>query len=77
MSRKKDFSDYCPAEKVCIFLAMRHCEKCTGKSNVGKKSGKGLIAKISANYLYQGSCHETPLYDHVLGNKRDSDKDEV
>ncbi len=35
------------------FFAMRYCEKCTGKSNVGKKSRKGLTAKISANYLYQ------------------------
>jgi hypothetical protein len=25
----------------------------------------------------KGSCYETPLYDHVLGDKRDSDKDEV
>jgi hypothetical protein len=23
----------------------------------------------------KGSCYETPLYDHVLGNKRDGDKD--
>jgi hypothetical protein len=50
---KKDFSDYCTAEKVCIFLAIRDCENYTGKSNVGKKSRKGLIAKISANNLYQ------------------------
>ncbi len=25
----------------------------------------------------KGSCLETPLYDHVLGDKRDSDKDKV
>jgi hypothetical protein len=50
---KKDFSDYCLAEKICIFLAKRDCEKCTGKSNVRKKGRKGLIAKISANNLYQ------------------------
>jgi hypothetical protein len=25
----------------------------------------------------EGSCLETPLYDQVLGDKRDSDKDEV
>jgi hypothetical protein len=36
-----------------IFLAIRDCEKCTGKSNAGKKSRKGLLAKISANSLYQ------------------------
>jgi hypothetical protein len=40
--REKDFSDYCPAEKGA-----------TGESNTGKKSRKGLIAKISANNLYQ------------------------
>jgi hypothetical protein len=48
-----------------------------GKSNAGKKSRKGLIAKISAIIYIEGSCYETPLYDHVLGDKRDSDKDEV
>ncbi len=25
----------------------------------------------------KGSCYETPLYDHVLGDKRDSDKDDA
>jgi hypothetical protein len=40
-------------KKVCIFSAIRDCEKCTGKSNAGKKSRKGLTAKISANNLYQ------------------------
>jgi hypothetical protein len=25
----------------------------------------------------KGSCYETPLYDHVLGDRRDGDKDEV
>jgi hypothetical protein len=42
-----------------------------------KKSRKGLIAKINAIICVKGSCYETLLYDHVLGNKRDSDKDEV
>ncbi len=50
---KEREKDYCLAEKVCIFSAMRYCEKCMGKSNVGKKSGKGLIAKSCANDLYQ------------------------
>ncbi len=40
-------------KKNAFFLAMRYCEKCTGKSNAGQKSRKGLIAKISANNLYQ------------------------
>jgi hypothetical protein len=42
--REKDFSDYCPAKKGCIFSAMRYCVKCAGKSNAGRKSRKGLIA---------------------------------
>jgi hypothetical protein len=43
-----------------------------------KKSRKGLIAKKFVPIIYvKGSCYETPLYDHVLGDKRDSDKDEV
>ncbi len=25
----------------------------------------------------KGSCYETPLYDHVVGDKQDSDKDEI
>jgi len=42
---EKDFSDYCPAEKVCIFLAIRYCEKCTGKSNAGKEKQKRVNCK--------------------------------
>jgi hypothetical protein len=61
--------------KSMHFSAIRYCKKCTGKSNAEKKSRKGLIAKISANNLCQRN--ETPLYDHVLGDKRDSDKDKV
>jgi hypothetical protein len=39
----------------------------------GKKSG--LIAKLMPIICVKGSCFETPLYDHVTGNKQDSDKD--
>ncbi len=42
-----------------------------------KKSRKGLIAKLVPIICVKGSCYETPLYDHVLGDKRDSDKEEV
>ncbi len=38
-----------------------------------KKSRKGLVPII----YVKGSCYETSLYDHVLGDKRDGDKDEV
>jgi hypothetical protein len=37
---EKGFSNYCPAEKACIFSAIRYCEKCTGKSNSGKEKQK-------------------------------------
>jgi hypothetical protein len=52
-SRRRDFSDYCPAEKACIFLAVRYCEKCMGKSNAGKEKQKKVNAKINANNLCQ------------------------
>jgi hypothetical protein len=46
-----------------------------GKRAIPGKKRNGLFAKINANNLVKGSCFETPLYDHVPGNKRDSDKD--
>jgi hypothetical protein len=49
-SAGKRISQILVRQKKC---AIRYCEKCTGKSNVGKKSGKGVIAKISGNNLYQ------------------------
>ncbi len=42
-----------------------------------KESKKGLIAKLMPIIYVKGSCFETPLYDHVPGNKRDGDKDRV
>jgi hypothetical protein len=51
--RGKGFFRLLSGRKSVHFLAMRYCEKCTGKSNAGKKSRKGLIAKISENDLYQ------------------------
>jgi hypothetical protein len=50
---EKGFSDYCPAEKACIFAAIRYCKKCTEKSNAGKKGRKGLISKINATNFCQ------------------------
>jgi hypothetical protein len=51
--REKGFLRLLSGRKSVHFFAIRFCEKCTGGSNVGKKSRKGLIAKISANDLYQ------------------------
>jgi hypothetical protein len=36
-----------------------------------------IFSALLALIYVKGSCYETPLYDHVLGNKRDSEKDEV
>jgi hypothetical protein len=51
----KRISQIIVRQKKCafFFFGMRYCEKCTGMSNAGKKSRKGLIAKISANRLCQ------------------------
>ncbi len=70
-SGKKRFLGLLSGRKEHAFFGKRYCEKCTGKSNARKEKQKGLIAKINANIIYvKGSCFETPLYDHVLGDKR-------
>jgi hypothetical protein len=33
------------------------------------------MQKLMPIIYVKGSCFETPLYDHVPGNKRDGDKD--
>jgi hypothetical protein len=38
---KKDFSDYCSAEKACIFSAIRYCGKMYGKAMPKIKAEKG------------------------------------
>jgi hypothetical protein len=52
-SGKRDFLDYCPAEKSMHFFGKGNCEKCAGKSNTEKEKQKGLIAKIYASNLCQ------------------------
>jgi hypothetical protein len=42
-----------------------------------RKAEKGYLQKLVPIVYTKGSCYETPLYDHVLGDKQDSDKDEV
>jgi hypothetical protein len=50
----KRISQIIVRQKKCVFFWLKGiAKKCTGKSNVRKKSRKGLIAKISANNLYQ------------------------
>jgi hypothetical protein len=42
-----------------------------------RKAKKGSLQKLVPIIYVKGSCYKTPLYDHVLGNKWDSDNDEV
>jgi hypothetical protein len=42
-----------------------------------RKAEKGYLQKLMSIICIKGSCYETPLYDHVLGDKQDSDKDKV
>jgi hypothetical protein len=52
--REKGFLRLLSGRKSVHFFGDKVLRKCTGKSNAGKKkSRKGLIAKISANNLYQ------------------------
>ncbi len=68
--------DHCLAEKECAFFRQGILRKMYRKEATrGKESKKGLIAKLMQIMCVKGSCFETPLYDHELGNKRDGDKD--
>ncbi len=70
--------DYCLAEKECAFFSARDVAKnVRERSNEGKGKQEGLIAKLMSIICVKGSCFETPLYDHVPGNKLDGDKDRV
>jgi hypothetical protein len=76
--REKDFSDYCPAEKSVHFFGNEVLRKMYGKEQCRNERQKRVnCAKLLAIIYIKGNCYETPLYDHVLGDKRDSDKDKV
>ncbi len=79
--REKDFSDYCPAEKRVHFFGKEVLHKMYGNKQCRKKKKKKLrrvnCADLMLIIYIKGSCYETPLYDHVLGNKRNGDKNEV
>jgi hypothetical protein len=62
---------------VCIFSARDVAKNLGEKRNERKGKQKGLIAKLMPVICVKESCFETPLYDHVPGNKRDGDKDRV
>jgi hypothetical protein len=42
-----------------------------------REAEKVNCLKLVPIIYIEGSCYETPLYDHVLGDKWDSDKDKV
>jgi hypothetical protein len=52
-SGKRDFLDYCPAEKSMHFSAKDIAKNIREETIPGKESKKGLIAKINANSLCQ------------------------
>jgi hypothetical protein len=72
---KRDFLDYCLAEKSMHFLAKGVAKNVRERAMPGKEGRKGLIAKINANNLCQRKLFWNN--DHVLGDKRHGDKDEV
>ena len=76
--REKDFSDYCPAEKRMHFFSNEVLRKMCGKEQCRKKKRKRVnCIKLMLIIYIKGSCYETPLYDHVLVDKWDGDKDKV
>ncbi len=65
-------------KKVCIFFGNKVLRKMYGKEQCRKEKQKRVnCIKLVPIIYIKGSCYETPLYDHVLGDKRDGDKDEV
>jgi hypothetical protein len=58
-------------KRVCIFSAKDVAKNVRERSNEEKEKQEGLIAKLNASNLCQRKFFETPLYDHVPGNKRD------
>ena len=76
--REKNFSDYCPAEKRVHFFGKEVLPKMCGKELCRKKKQKRVnCVKLMLIIYIKRSCYETPLYGHVLGNKRNGDKNEV
>ncbi len=76
--REKDFSDYCPAKRRVHFFGDEVLRKMCGKEQCRKKKQKWVkCVKLMLIIYIKGSCYETPLYGHVLGNKQNGDKIEV
>ncbi len=71
----KGFLRLFSGRKRVLFFGKKYCVKMYGKEQYRKKDGKGLQKLMPIVYIK--GRYETPLYDHVLGDKRDSDKDEV
>ncbi len=65
-------------KKEGAFFWQEVLRKMYGKEQCRKERQKRVnCAKLMPIIYIKGSCYETPLYDHVLGDRRDGDKDEV
>ncbi len=74
----KGFLRLLSGRKRVHFFGKGYCVKMYGKEQCRKEKQKRVnCIKLVPIIYIKGSCYETPLYDHVLGDKRDSDKDEV
>jgi hypothetical protein len=75
---RKRISQIINQQKKCAFFRQEVLRKMYGKEQYRKEKQKRVnCIKLVPIIYIKGSCYETPLYDHVLGDKRDGDKDEV
>ncbi len=60
------------------FFGNEVLRKMCGKEQCQNKKQKRVnCVKLMLIIYIKGSCYETPLYGHVLGNKQNGDKNEV
>jgi hypothetical protein len=65
-------------KKRMHFFGNEVLRKMCGKEQCRKKKLKRAnCVKLMLIIYIKGSCYETPLYGHVLGNKWNGDKNEV
>ena len=56
------------------FSAIKCCTKCAKKQCRKEKQKRVNYVNLMPIIYIKGSCYETPLYGHVLGDKRNGDK---
>ncbi len=65
-------------QKKGCFFRKRVLHEMYGKEQCWKKKQKRVnCVKLKPIIYIKGNCYETPLYDHVLGNKWNGDKNEI